>query len=181
MILKAENLIRTRMKGFRMDGKTPSFMHPIQMFEVLEEMNAETGNVLSEISMFEKLAVICLLHDVLEDTDTTYEELYEEFGFRVASSVEALTKKKEERFGTPELVEYFHRLQTNGGAFAQIVKCLDRIANLRDLSRFTEYRRQRYFFETKMFVIPVASQIPDPWGVWLLEKLHELSTVESEI
>ena len=71
---------------------------------------------------------IALLHDVLEDTDTTYEELEETFGNDVATGVLALTKQKdlpkEEQMKSSILSISLY------GGYAGTVKLADRITNL---------------------------------------------------
>lgn len=69
--------------------------------------------------------VVALLHDTLEDTNTTYEELKEHFGVEVAHTVLVLTKEKDEPY-----TEYIQRVKTNPDAVA--VKIADISDNLND-------------------------------------------------
>ncbi len=73
----------------------------------------------------EKQKVIALLHDTLEDTETTYEELKKEFGIEVAHSVLVLTKTENETYE-----EYIQRVKTNPDAVR--VKIADIADNLDD-------------------------------------------------
>lgn len=73
----------------------------------------------------EKQKCIALLHDVLEDTETTYEELKAAFGVDIAHSVLVLTKTENETYE-----EYIQRVKTNPDATA--VKIADIADNLND-------------------------------------------------
>jgi guanosine-3',5'-bis(diphosphate) 3'-pyrophosphohydrolase len=73
----------------------------------------------------EKQKVIALLHDTLEDTDTTYAELKIEFGTEIAHTVLVLTREKDETYE-----DYIHRVKTNPDAIA--VKIADISDNLDD-------------------------------------------------
>jgi guanosine-3',5'-bis(diphosphate) 3'-pyrophosphohydrolase len=77
---------------FRKDGVTPYINHPIEVMHLL----AFTGNITDE-----EILMAAVLHDVVEDTNTTVEEIAERFGKNVASIVLELTDdislSKEER------------------------------------------------------------------------------------
>lgn len=73
----------------------------------------------------ENQKMIALLHDTLEDTDTTYEELKEHFGVVVAQAVLVLTHEKDEPY-----MDYIKRVKTNSDAIA--VKVADISDNLND-------------------------------------------------
>lgn len=85
-------------------------IHPIR---VSQEVFTETQKV------------IALLHDTLEDTETTYEELKKEFGVEIAHAVLVLTKTNNESYE-----EYIERVKTNPDATA--VKIADISDNLND-------------------------------------------------
>lgn len=71
-----------------------------------------------------------LLHDILEDTDKTYEELEKEFGKRVADAVQALTKNEEIVDKMEKMQDSLDRIKTQPREVA-MVKLADRIFNLR--------------------------------------------------
>lgn len=169
------------MTGTRNDGKTPAWQHPIDVMNVVGELMQQCGDHESR----EDLEVVALLHDIIEDTPIEFGELDEQYGWGIAKAVSLLTKPDGCRFGTPALVTYFHRLMDDtsekAADIARIVKCCDRIANLREaVGVFKPYRLERYKFETKMFVIPIAMKIPDPWGPWLKSELEGLSIAQTE-
>jgi (p)ppGpp synthase/HD superfamily hydrolase len=67
----------------RKDGKTPYFAHPTRVALTVCHVFGETD---------ETALVAALLHDLIEDTKTDYDDLVEEFGEGVAAAVAALTK-----------------------------------------------------------------------------------------
>lgn len=73
----------------------------------------------------ETLKVAALLHDVLEDTQTTYEELQENFGLIIADIVLTLTQEKDEPY-----MDYIKRVKTNPDAVK--IKLADISDNLND-------------------------------------------------
>ena len=103
-------------------------------------------NILHTIT--EDIDIICAayLHDTLEDTATTYEELKKEFGQRVADLVLELTHEgKKDEFGY-----YFPRLKSKD---AIIIKFADRLSNLSrmdswDIGRQAQYVSKSRFWKT---------------------------------
>ena len=76
------------------------------------------------------LAISCaLLHDVIEDANITYDELYMKFGEKVANGVEALTKDKTLASKQEQMKDSIERLLTQPYEI-QMVKLADRITNL---------------------------------------------------
>ena len=76
------------------------------------------------------LAISCaLLHDVIEDANITYDELYMKFGEKVANGVEALTKDKTLNSKQEQMRDSIERLLTQPYE-VQMVKLADRITNL---------------------------------------------------
>ena len=76
------------------------------------------------------LAISCaLLHDVIEDANITYDELYMKFGEKVANGVEALTKDKTLASKQEQMRDSIERLLTQPYE-VQMVKLADRITNL---------------------------------------------------
>lgn len=85
-----------------------------------------------------------VLHDTLEDTDTTYEELVREFGKRVADLVMEVTHEgKKDGYGY-----YFPRLKTAGGI---MIKLCDRASNISRMQTWNRHRKQQYLKKTKFW------------------------------
>lgn len=124
----------------RMDeDATPYINHPIELAELLVNEGDITGtNVLTA----------AILHDTVEDTETTPKELENLFGFEIADIVMEVTDDKK----LPKAER--KRLQIENAAHcsesAKLVKLADKICNLRDMSRnppanWSLERKQEYF------------------------------------
>jgi guanosine-3',5'-bis(diphosphate) 3'-pyrophosphohydrolase len=105
-------------------GDLPYIVHPsLVCMEVIAALRVEPGRD-------EDLAVQCaLLHDVVEDSGVTYEQLRETFGVAVAEGVQALSKD-ESLPDDQQLVDSLRRIQQQPPEIG-MVKLADRIANLR--------------------------------------------------
>lgn len=124
----------------RLDSdKTPYINHPIGVAQIL---TAEGG-----VTDFEVIQA-ALLHDTVEDTDTTFEELEREFGSRVRRLVEEVTDDKSLPKAERKRLQIEHAAAKSPQA--KLVKLADKIYNLRDLQRcrperWTEQRCREYF------------------------------------
>ena len=75
-------------------------------------------------------AISCaLLHDVIEDTNITYDDLYVKFGYEIADGVEALSKNKNLNSKQEQMQDSLERILTQAYE-VQMVKLADRITNL---------------------------------------------------
>ena len=92
---------------------------------------------------------VALLHDVLEDTDTSYECLQKTFGNAVASGVLALTKNEELISKSLQMRDSLQRIRQQCKEVS-IVKLADRITNLQEPPpHWTEEKKQNYLHEAK--------------------------------
>ena len=118
---------------------SPYINHPIALAEVL----AGEGGVTD----LEVLAA-ALLHDTIEDTATTLEELREHFGVRIAGMVAEVTDDKNLPKADRKRLQIEHAAGISPGA--KLVKLADKICNLRDVAgrppaKWDLARRQEYF------------------------------------
>jgi GTP diphosphokinase / guanosine-3',5'-bis(diphosphate) 3'-diphosphatase len=118
---------------------SPYINHPIALAEVL----AGEGGVAD----VEVLAA-ALLHDTIEDTATTGEELRAEFGPRIAAMVEEVTDDQQLPKADRKRLQIEHAAGLSQGA--KLVKLADKICNLRDVAdrppaKWDLQRRQEYF------------------------------------
>uniref|UniRef100_A0A452H215 Guanosine-3',5'-bis(diphosphate) 3'-pyrophosphohydrolase MESH1 n=1 Tax=Gopherus agassizii TaxID=38772 RepID=A0A452H215_9SAUR len=132
------------------------------------------ARILSQEAGVMDIAVLqaALLHDTVEDTDTTFSEIEEQFGEEVRRIVEEVTDDKM----LPKMER--KRLQIerapHGSRGAKLVKLADKLYNLRDLNRCTpagwsEQRVQEYFLWASQVVKGLRETSPA-----LEEKLQQL-------
>lgn len=100
--------------------------------------------ILKSAGCSEEVQAAGYLHDTLEDTDTTYEELVEEFGQIVADLVSEVTHEGQK----DEYGYYFPRLKTRDGV---MVKLADRMSNLMRMETWSEKRQKHYIKKTKFW------------------------------
>ena len=124
----------------RMSGE-PYLVHPLAVADILADM---------------KLDVVCvacgLLHDVVEDTLTTLENLEDHFGHEVSHLIDGLTKISKIRFSSTEehQAENFRKILMAMIDDVRIIliKLADRLHNMRTLQHLPEDRRRRIADET---------------------------------
>jgi guanosine-3',5'-bis(diphosphate) 3'-pyrophosphohydrolase len=133
---------------------SPYINHPIALAEVL----AGEGGV----SDVEVLAA-ALLHDTIEDTATTADELRAEFGARIAGMVEEVTDDQGLPKADRKRLQIEHAAALSAGA--KLVKLADKICNLRDVAErppanWDLARRQEYFEWAKRVIDGVRGASP---------------------
>lgn len=109
-----------------------------------------SAHVMVVLALIEKVApndsnlqAAAILHDTIEDTETTYDELVEKFNKDVADLVMEVTHEKDEKYGY-----YFPRLKTQR---AIILKFMDRAQNLSRMEVWNEKRRESYLRKSKFW------------------------------
>lgn len=117
---------------------SPYINHPIAVANVL----ASEGGVDDEI-----LLIAAILHDTVEDTKTTFEELEEKFGVEVTAVVREVTDDK--KILKPERKRLQVEHAPHASARAKQIKIADKISNIRDIANkppkdWKEDRKQKY-------------------------------------
>jgi GTP pyrophosphokinase len=117
-----------------------------------------------------------LLHDTIEDTNTTVKDINDLFGDEIAFLVEALTKLSRIEFKTKEeaQAENFRKmlLAMSEDVRVILIKFADRFHNMRTLQHLPEDKRQRIATETIEIYAPIANRL----GIgWLKTELEDLS------
>ncbi len=92
----------------------------------------QVARIISQVTDDPDILAAAYLHDLIEDTETTYEELSNLFGVRVAGFVLELTKEGRNRFPSLHSTE------------AIMIKFADRLSNLSRMEPWDEERRKRY-------------------------------------
>tara|TARA_B100001964_G_C14219254_1_gene594425 strand:+ start:1036 stop:1626 length:591 start_codon:yes stop_codon:yes gene_type:complete len=159
LLLKAMQFAEYKHRGqHRKDVKrTPYISHPISV-----------ALVLSEVGGIDDLEVLsaALLHDTVEDTDTTPEELEKEFGERIRKLVEEVTDNKD----LPK-VERKNRQIEHAASLSKkavLIKLADKISNIKDViysppSGWDKDRRKKYL-DWAEAVINNCSNLNIPMG-----------------
>ncbi len=162
LILKAYKLAKERHgKQKRKTGES-YVVHPINVALILAELGMDAETI-----------VAALLHDILEDTSTSYDEIRKEFGESVASLVEGVTKIGKIKYKSDQVENYRKLiLATAKDPRVIILKLADRLDNMRTLWVFREEKRKRIAKETLEIFVPLAHRL----GVWKLKtELEDLA------
>ena len=141
LILKAAHFAAQKHRDQRRkdEDASPYINHPISVAKIISEIgNIEDPEVLAA----------ALLHDTLEDTSTTREELIENFGQRVCSLVEEVSDDKTLPRQTRKDLQIQHAPQLSEGAV--LIKLGDKISNVTDITNtpptnWDSNRRLEYF------------------------------------
>src|SRR5665811_103574 len=122
----------------------------------------ETAKILASLGMDIQTIVAGLLHDVLEDTETTEEELTQKFGKDIVFLVEGVTK-----LGTLKYYGYERHVESLRKFFIAmtndlrvvVIKFADRLHNLRTLQYVREDKRRRIAIESIEVYAPLANRL----------------------
>jgi GTP diphosphokinase / guanosine-3',5'-bis(diphosphate) 3'-diphosphatase len=130
----------------------PYFSHPLEVAAILTELKLDDATI-----------VAALLHDVIEDTDATKQEIAELFGPDIAGLVEGLTKIKRLDLVTREAAqaENLRKLlvAVSKDIRVLLVKLADRLHNMRTLHHMAPDKRQRIAQETIDIYAPLAGRM----------------------
>lgn len=105
---------------------------------------AQTYEIIAKATNDEALHCAAWLHDTIEDTETTYEDLLAEFGKDVADLVNEVTHE-----GSPDSKGYYYpRLHTQRGI---MLKFADRLSNISDMATWDDKRKAHYLRRSKFW------------------------------
>ena len=140
LVRKARNFAQEKHQGqMRKDGK-PYFTHPDRVAKIVAK-NKKSKNK-------DALVAAAYLHDTIEDTATTIDEIRELFGDLVANIVGELTSDKEQIQKTNK-TDYLIKKMSGMSNYALYAKLSDRLDNISDLHKSSPEFRERYTKETK--------------------------------
>ena len=161
LVLKAFEFANEAHKGVRRRSGEPYILHPIAVAKI----------VVDEIGLGCKSICAALLHDVVEDTEFTVEDIERLFGEKIASLVDGLTKIKtaldndNKNKWQPNRVslqaENFRRILVtlNDDVRIVLIKLADRLHNVRTIQFMPEYKRDKILSETMYLFIPLAHRL----------------------
>ncbi len=153
IITKAFNFARQAHKGVRRHSGEPYIMHPLAVARI----------VCAEIGLGSTSICAALLHDVVEDTDYTVEDIRNLFGEKIAQIVDGLTKISGGVFGTQASVqaENFKKLLLTMSEDIRVIliKIADRLHNMRTLSFMPVNKQYKIAGETLYIYAPIAYRL----------------------
>ncbi len=162
MVKKAFDFANQAHRNVRRRSGEPYMLHPIQVAEI----------VIDEIGLGYKSISAALLHDVVEDTSYTIDDIRNLFGDDIALLVDGLTKIKtvldnEDRKRGPisstESIEAENLkrilLTLNDDVRVVLIKLADRLHNCRTIEFMPEHKRDKILSETMFIFIPLAHRL----------------------
>ncbi|MEN8249437.1 MAG: RelA/SpoT family protein [Bacteroidota bacterium] len=151
-IRKAFNLAVTAHEGMRRKSGEPYIFHPLAVAEIcVEEIGLGTTSIVSAI-----------LHDVVEDTEYTLEEIESSFGSRVSKIIDGLTKITGVfEYGSSGQAENFRKmlLTLSDDVRVILIKLADRLHNMRTLDSMPEHKQLKIASETIFLYAPLAHRL----------------------
>lgn len=153
LIDRAFRFAREAHQGVRRRSGEPYIMHPIAVAKI----------VIGELGLGSTSICAALLHDVVEDTDYTREDIESAFGSKIASIVEGLTKISGGIFGTNASMqaENFRKLLLSMSTDVRVVliKMADRLHNMRTLGAMRHEKQLKIAGETLYVYAPLAHRL----------------------
>lgn len=136
---------------FRQSGE-PYISHPVNVAYILAEMHADRDTICAG-----------LLHDTLEDTDITKEDIAHEFNREIANLVDGVTKLAKMNFSSKEEQNLANTRKIIAGITDDvriiIIKLADRLHNMRTLEHKSEFKQKENSLETMDIFVPFAYYI----------------------
>jgi GTP diphosphokinase / guanosine-3',5'-bis(diphosphate) 3'-diphosphatase len=135
----------------------------------------EVAEILADLHLDSVTLACALIHDVVEDTSATLDDVRAAFGDEVAHVVDGLTKiaRVQFRTNTEQQVENYRKLLLSMAQDARVIliKLADRLHNMRTLEHLKEEKRRRIALETREIYAPLAHRLGVATIKWELEDL----------
>ena len=147
----------------RKDG-TPYITHPLHVAQIVAELRLDSESIIA-----------ALLHDCIEDTDSTYDDVARLFGTTVADIVDGVTKLTRVKYSSME-EEQMENLRKMLFAMSKdirviLIKIADRLHNMRTMEYQTPEKQKKKAFETMEIYAPIAHRLGMQKMKWELEDL----------
>ncbi|MBK7627416.1 MAG: bifunctional (p)ppGpp synthetase/guanosine-3',5'-bis(diphosphate) 3'-pyrophosphohydrolase [Bacteroidales bacterium] len=167
MIDKAFKIANEAHWNMRRKSGEPYVIHPISVAKIVNQ----------EIGLGAKSIAVSLLHDVVEDTDYSLEDIEREFGPKIASLIDGLTKisgtYNKENSSSLQAENFRKMLLTLSDDLRVIlIKIADRLHNMRTLESMPEHKKMKVAGETIFLYAPLAHRL----GLYAIKsELEDLS------
>ena len=152
LVIKAYEVGEAAHRGQTRKTGEPYILHPVAVAQILANMRMDHESIAAAI-----------LHDTIEDTPVTWDDIRDQFGTEVANLVEGVTKLDKMKFRT--------RMQADAESFRKLmlamsrdlrvifIKLADRLHNMRTLSSMSHDSRRRIARETLDIYAPIADRL----------------------
>ena len=164
LIQKAYNYAKEKHGDQLRKSGEPYIIHPTNV-----------AYTIADLGLDEQTISAALLHDVVEDTDATYEDIVKEFGKEIADMVDGVTKLKQIQHASIEenQVENYRKMFLAMGKDIRviIIKLADRLHNMRTLEFLRPDRQIAIATETMQLYAPLANRLGLYAMKWELEDL----------
>ncbi|WP_405450887.1 HD domain-containing protein [Streptomyces achromogenes] len=147
---RAYVLAESSHRGQMRKSGEPYITHPLAVTLILAELGAETTTLTAS-----------LLHDTVEDTDVTLEQVREQFGEEVRYLVDGVTKLEKVDYGAAAEPETFRKMLVATGNDVRVmsIKLADRLHNMRTLGVMRPEKQARIAKVTRDVLIPLAERL----------------------
>ncbi|TLS47480.1 bifunctional (p)ppGpp synthetase/guanosine-3',5'-bis(diphosphate) 3'-pyrophosphohydrolase [Streptomyces montanus] len=147
---RAYVLAESSHRGQMRKSGEPYITHPLAVTLILAELGAETTTLTAS-----------LLHDTVEDTDVTLDQVREEFGEEVRYLVDGVTKLEKVDYGAAAEPETFRKMLVATGNDVRVmsIKLADRLHNMRTLGVMRPEKQARIAKVTRDVLIPLAERL----------------------
>ncbi|MFD4691668.1 RelA/SpoT family protein [Streptomyces sp. NPDC058463] len=147
---RAYVLAESSHRGQMRKSGEPYITHPLAVTLILAELGAETTTLTAS-----------LLHDTVEDTEVTLDQVREEFGDEVCYLVDGVTKLEKVDYGAAAEPETFRKMLVATGNDVRVmsIKLADRLHNMRTLGVMRPEKQERIAKVTRDVLIPLAERL----------------------
>lgn len=142
---------RQAHQGQKRKSKEPYITHPIAVARIAAV----------ELKLDVNVVISCFLHDVVEDTEVTIDDVRRRFGDDVASLVRVVTKPKRDRYEMSKQLDNFKQMLNamRDDIRGILIKLADRLHNMRTLSSMRADKQMKIAGETDYFYAPLANRL----------------------